>query len=457
VTGGTGAAAKLEEIERANLFLVPLDSTRRWYRYHHLFGELLRHELGRSAEPELVATLHRRACAWHRDAGSVPEAIQHATAAGDVAEAVELIAEHWLGFFNRGELATVAGWLDALPPETAAGDARLAVARVWLALDLGRLEEADRWLAAAERGIDEGPATAGADGLASGVALLRALHRYKTGDVGRALVAARRAVELEREETPFWRTVASCVIGVTLYWRGSTGEAQAMLDEALRLAERDGNRLATMYALGYLAAIRSGRGEPDEADRLLERTAALVQDDPGVGKHFVAMMAHLVRSRRLEQQEQLVRAANEAARGVELARRGAGRVEIGYALLALAAIHHADGDAEKAGRLLRESRRTLDGCADPGMLAGLVAGAERRIGRARRTRVRQLPGEGEPLTERELAVLRLLPSGMSQREIGATLYVSQNTVKTHTRGIYRKLQASSRSEAVARARDAGLL
>jgi LuxR family maltose regulon positive regulatory protein len=134
-----------------------------------------------------------------------------------------------------------------------------------------------------------------------------------------------------------------------------------------------------------------------------------------------------------------------------------GRVEIGYALLALAAIHHADGDAEKAGRLLRESRRTLDGCADPGMLAGLVAGAERRIGRARRTRVRQLPGEGEPLTERELAVLRLLPSGMSQREIGATLYVSQNTVKTHTRGIYRKLQASSRSEAVARARDAGLL
>jgi LuxR family maltose regulon positive regulatory protein len=204
VTGRTGAAAELEAIERANLFLVPLDSTRRWYRYHHLFGELLRHELGRSEEPELVATLHRRACAWHRDAGSVPEAIQHATAAGDVAEAVELIAEHWLGFFNRGELATVAGWLDALPPETVAGDARLAVARVWLALDLGRLEEADRWLAAAERGIDEGRATAGAAGLASGVALLRALHRYKTGDVGRALVAARWAVEL--------RLSSSCIL-----------------------------------------------------------------------------------------------------------------------------------------------------------------------------------------------------------------------------------------------------
>jgi ATP/maltotriose-dependent transcriptional regulator MalT len=456
VTGRADSAVKLEEIERDNLFLVPLDSTRRWYRYHHLFGELLRHELRRS-EPELVATLHRRASAWHRDAGSPHEAIHHATGAGDVDEAVELIARWWLWCFNRGELATVAGWLDALPPQMVTGDPRLAVARVWLALDAGRLDEAERWLGDAERGLSAGRARDGDGAPASGIALMRALHRYKTGDVGQALVSARRAVELEPEGTPFWRTVAACVIGVTRYWSGDAREAEGALDDALRLADGDGNRLAASYALGYLASIQLERGEGAAAGSLLERTAALVRDDAGVGEHFTAMMGHLARSGRLERQGRLAEAAEEAARGVELARRGAGQVELGYALLALAEIRHAQGDADQARALLLESRRTVDGCADPGILAGLVAAAEHRAEVARRRRVGAATSADERLTERELAVLRLLPSGMSQREIGAALYLSQNTVKTHTRGIYRKLRASSRSEAVARARAAGLL
>ena len=205
VTGGSDSATVLEEIERANLFLVPLDATRTWYRYH-LFGELLRHEL-RRREPELEATLHRRASAWHRAEGSVPEAIQHAVSAGDIGQARELIAEHWLGFFNRGEPATVAGWLDALPERAVARDSRLAVARVWLALDLGRPGEAGEWLERAERGLRHG----WAPGLESGIALLRAVHRFKIGDVGQAMAAARRAVELERDGVPFCaRSRRSC-------------------------------------------------------------------------------------------------------------------------------------------------------------------------------------------------------------------------------------------------------
>jgi LuxR family transcriptional regulator, maltose regulon positive regulatory protein len=456
VTGRADSAVKLEEIERDNLFLVPLDSTRRWYRYHHLFGELLRHELRRS-EPELVATLHRRASAWHRDAGSPHEAVHHAIGAGDVEEAAELIARWWLWCFNRGELATVEGWLDALPPQTVTGDPRLAVARVWLALDAGRLDEAERWLGDAERGGAAGRARDGAGAPSAGIALLRALHRFKTGDVGQALLTARRAVELEPEAPPFWRTVAACVIGVTRYWSGDAGEAHGALHDALRLADGDGNRLAASYTLGYLAAIQADRGAPGEAGSLLERAASLVRDDAGVGEHFTAMMVHLTRSGRLQRQGRLAAAAEEAARGVELARRGAGQVELGYALLTLAELRHAQGDAEQAGSLLLESRRTVDGCADPGILAGLVAAAEQRVDRARRGRAGTAASAGERLTERELAVLRLLPSGMSQREIGAALFLSQNTVKTHTRGIYRKLRASSRSEAVARARTAGLL
>jgi LuxR family maltose regulon positive regulatory protein len=456
VAGGSGSAAVLEEIERANLFLVPLDATRTWYRYHHLFGELLRHELRRS-EPELVATLHRRASAWYRAAGSIADAIQHAIGAGDVDETRELVVEYWLGFFNRGELATVAGWLDALPRQAVAGDPRLAVARVWLALDLGRLGEAGEWLDRAERGLAEGRAGADAAGLASGVALLRAVHRFKTGNVGQALVAARRAVELEQEGAPFWRTVASVLIGVTLYWRGAADDAGPVLEAALRLAEADGNRLAETYALGYLAAVHAGRRAAAAADRLLARAAALMEGDPAAGEHFVAMMVHLVRAGRLEQQGRPGDAAGEAERGVELARRGAGLVERCYATLQLAGIRQRQGDLEAARTLVAESRRTLDGCADPGMLAGLVAAAERSVAPATPRRPAHLPAPGEDLTERELDVLRLLPSGMTQREIGATLFLSENTVKTHTRGVYRKLAASTRDEAVANARAAGLL
>ena len=457
VTERAGSSAALEEIERANLFLVPLDSTRTWYRYHHLFGELLKHELRRS-QPELVAVLHGRASAWFRAAGAIPEAIQHAISAGALEQARQLIAEHWLGFFNRGELATVSGWLDALPRQAVAGDPRLAVAKVWLALDLGRPGEAGEWLERAERGLAEDRAESAAPGLASGIALLRAVHRFKTGDVGQALAAARRAAELEREEAPFWRTVAWVLIGVTLYWRGMADEAGSALQDALRLAEADGNRLAETYALGYLAAVHAGRGAAAAADGLLARVEELVEGDPAAGEHFVAMMAHLVRAGRLEREGRSADAVRQAERGMELAGRGAGLVERCFAGLELAGLRlRQEGDPEAVRELVAESRRILAGCPDPGMLAGLVAAAERSVAPAGRSRPVHQPLAGEPLTERELAVLRLLPSGMTQREIGATLFLSENTVKTHTRGIYRKLAASGRDEAVARARSAGLL
>ena len=109
-----GSASVLETIERDNLFVVPLDMSRRWYRYHHLFGELLRAELHRS-EPDLVAGLHRRAAAWFEAEGLIDEAVRHLVAAGDIAASADLIAADWVNEFNGGGLSTVSGWLDLLP------------------------------------------------------------------------------------------------------------------------------------------------------------------------------------------------------------------------------------------------------------------------------------------------------------------------------------------------------
>ena len=174
VTGGSGSQRILEEMERANLFLVRLDTRRRWYRYHQLFGELLRHELDR-AEPGLAAVLHRRASQWHQAHGNLAEAIGHAISAGDLAGARELIASGWHACFNEGLVETVESWLDRLPPEIVADDARLCLVRAWLARNLGRLE----------RGRAVGPGRGG--GHAAGPAA----GRDHLGRVGRLHAAGR--------------------------------------------------------------------------------------------------------------------------------------------------------------------------------------------------------------------------------------------------------------------------
>jgi LuxR family maltose regulon positive regulatory protein len=430
-----GSAAMLRQIERANLFLVPLDARREWYRYHHLFRELLMHEL-RQVEPELVPELHRRASAWHRDADAIPDAIHHALACGDEIEAGGLIAAHWNAFFNQGRLATVAAWLDSLPPAAVIGDPRLAIARAWLALDEGLLDQVEFWIEAAE---DRSSSETRVE-----TAVLRAVFDFKVGDLGGAAVAADEALALAPEDAVFPRTAAGCVSGICRYWSGEPERAVEILTRTIELGRSAGNDLAAAYALGYLALVEADRERLRAAEELASR--ALEQSaEPGFEHHFVTMVAHLAQAKVHLHRRDLVEAEAAAERAVARALRGAGQLELAAAQLSLAEVRRRRGVDAEADALIREAEALLAQCRDPGILAALV----RRAG-----------APEEPLadlTERERAVLRLLDTGLSQREIGGTLYVSVNTVKTHTRGIFRKLHASNRREAVDRARARGLL
>jgi LuxR family maltose regulon positive regulatory protein len=430
----------LAEIERSNLFLVALDNRREWYRYHHLFGRLLQLELER-AEPELVPELHRRACEWCRAEGHVGDAIHHAAAAGDLETASDLIADNWMGFFNHGRLATVAAWLDALPVETVETDRRLAVARAWLALDRARLDEAGQWIATAE-GVASGE-------LESEVAVLGAVHRFKIGDVGAARAAAERAIALES----FSATAASCILGITLHLSGSHAQASTELSRAVGLAREEGNQLGAAYALGYQALIDASAGRLEAAEEAAD--AALGEGtEPGFAQHFVLTIAHLAQAELNKARGHAAAAEEHAARALELSRRGAGRLELAAALIALAEARQAGGDVGAAGELLAEASELLDRCPDPAGLAGRLGDASRRFARPRRSRDLALRDE---LSDRELAVLRLLPSSLSAREIGNELFVSLNTVKTHIKAIYRKLGATSRDDAVERGRQLHLI
>jgi LuxR family maltose regulon positive regulatory protein len=450
-----GSRERLEQLERSNLFLVPLDSRREWYRYHHLFAELLLHEL-RLTEPALEAELHRRARAWYRDHGFPSEAIRHALLAGEATEAGELIALNWNTFFNLGRLATVTGWLDALPREAVANDPRLCIARAWLALDLGRVADVDGWIDAAERAIPPGTPGNGSALIRSETSLLRTVYRFKIGDIGPAQAAARATLELAPAEASFARTAAHCVLGITLYFSGDVDQAVDVLHEAVRLARSAGNDLAASYALGYLSVIHAERMELQAAEELAS-TALHLSDEPGFGEHFVTMMAHLGLAKVRSRQGSLEEAETAASRALGLGLRGAGRIEITSALLTLAEIRSEAGAAAPSRALLKKARLELAKCPDARLLAQHLGTAERRLRAAPRRAVSRDAVATEELTGRELAVLRLLGTDLSQREIGAELYVSINTVKTHTRTIFRKLRASSRGEAVERARALELL
>ena len=401
VTRMEGSAVRLRELERRNLFTMAVDPQREWYRYHPVFADVLRRELVR-AEPEQVGELHARAATWcAREGCAIPDAISHALAAQDIDGAAELIAANWQFFFNRGWLDTVAQWLRALPEDVVRADTRLWLARIWTALDVGALDEAEPWLEQASQ--DDATRRAWAD-------VLRAIHGFKAGDIAGARAAAERVHPGAEEAPGFLRTAAALARGVTAFWQGDRAAAQPEFEAGRQLAAADGNVLAQQYALGYLALDATERRAWDDARRLVGEVDALVEREPAIAEHFTAMIAALARSRLAVHDGSADDAETQRRRAVELSTRGAGAPEI-------------------------------------------AAASERG---PRPTRPRRVSDRDE-LSDGELRVLRLLPGELSLREIGAELFVSLNTVKTHTRNIYAKLGSGSRAEAVARARELGLL
>jgi LuxR family maltose regulon positive regulatory protein len=446
VLGGDGAAEQLDAIRRENLFLVGLDESGTWFRYHHLFAELLRHELARIAPGE-TPQLHARASEWHERHGQPAEAIEHSLAGGDADRASRLVAAHWNDVFNRGELGTVGRWLDALPAGAVAGHPELCTAGAWLALDGGHLDDVGRWIDAADAALAGWPDD---EELAAGVDVLHAVHDFKLGRLGAAAEAAESVLRRRLDAPAFPHTVGNLILAAARHWHG-VADPEPPLVRALELARAEGNELAVAYASGYHAAVEAGRGDRWAAeDRLAAAHAQL--ELPGVREHFVTSLARLAAAEIALDSGDLALAEAHAGAAVELADRGGGLPERAAARLALARARHARGGSAAGRPLVEEARRMLARCPDPGRLALDVDRTERAL---RRTPGRPAHELGD-LTDRELAVARLLRSELTLREIAGALRVSQNTVKTHLRGIYRKLDATTRDEAVARGRALGL-
>jgi LuxR family maltose regulon positive regulatory protein len=445
-----GSAALLGELERSNLFLVPLDDRREWYRYHQLFADLLRLQLG-AREPALVPVLHRRAAAWHQAAGHIDEAIGHATAAGEFGQAGALIAQHWLGSWRGGRRATVARWLQGLPPEAIAADPPVAFVAAWIGGFSGASkQQTDRWLAAVQDQAWEGGLPEGINSLAFGAALTQAALVFD--DVGHTLWAARRALELAGPEPSPFHWMAQTALGQALYLSGHWAEARPGLEELVRVVAPSAQPFAVLTALAVLSLI-AGDNDDDRTAATLARRAAEVAQAQGLIAEPLSGIVHLAKGRVLLRQGELAEAEVQLGRALELFGIDSMGVHRAFALLLLASVRHGRGELPSARALVDQARELVEQSADPGMLPALLEQTETALGARPRRRVQV----DAPLTERELAVLRLLPTRLSNQEIGRELYVSPNTVRSHVQAIYRKLEVSSRAEAVTQARQLGLL
>src|SRR5262245_31733867 len=445
-----GSALPLRELERSNLFLVPLDDHRQWYRYHHLFAQLLRLELA-SREPALLPVLHRRAAAWHRQAGNLEEAVHHASAAGDFAESAALIARHWLTFWRRGQRATVTRWLDGLPDEAIMSDPPVAYVAAWIRGYSGASkQETEGWLAAVEDAGWEGALPDGVSSLAFGANLARAALLFD--DVGRSAAAGRRALELAGPKSlPFW-WMAQAALGQALYLSGRSAETRPQLEELVGRVSALDQPVAVVVALAVLSLIASDQDD-DRSAMAFARHAAGTTDTQGLSAEPLCGLAYAALGRALARQGELAEAEVQLERALGPLGIDSMLLPRAFALLLLAPVRRGRGDLAGARVLVEQARELIERSADPGSLPALLEQAGRTPAPAPRRRVEA----AVPLTERELTVLRLLPTRLSSREIGRELHVSVNTVRSHIQTVYRKFGVTTRAEAVAHARELGLL
>ena len=442
VVGRRDSAEMLAALERGNLFVVPLDAERRWFRYHMLFRAMLVRQLERHA-PEAVADLHRRASAWFSDRGDIHGTIEHAISAGDVHVAADALRRHWLALYSGGQATELIGWIDRLPAETLAGYPELALARAGVARAMGRLDEVDPWLDRAERLAHEARDEGERRELLAGVARQRAMRRLSLADVGEAVRFARTAVALRPDESS--EAVSErFFLAVCLFWTGSTRECETLLRAYLDAVEPGDQDVRRVFALALLAIAHAARGELERAGLLAEESL-LTSVKRGLSEHPPTEMVYVASG--------IVRLARDDVEGAEerlehaatLARRGGDRIEIAQSLLWLGRCRARAGDAGGAADALDAARAQLERARVPGLVR-LERALEAELGEVGAEPV--VAQDGRSLTDAELRALELLPGNLTYRQIAERLGLEPDVV----RAIRRKLGAVTRDEAVAAAR-----
>jgi LuxR family maltose regulon positive regulatory protein len=318
LTEDKGGERVLQDLEQANAFVVSLDGSRSWFRYHQMFAGLLQLELRRAASDE-VAALHRTAADWLAEHGYSVEAIRHAQAAGDWGLAAGLLADHWPGLHLDGQAATTHELLAGFPPSVRAVDAGLAAVAAADELAYGSLEAAERYLGLAERGTASGPDARGVQAQLL-LGIVRLLVVRQRGDLPTVAEEVQRLEVLaEAPDTTQpalgqdLRALTLIGLGITEVWTGRFQEAELHLKRGVALARRIGRPFLEFTGLAHLAPVEMFQSYPRAAERsrqaieLAERHGWA--SDPAVGTACMALGTMLTWQGRLDEAEPWVQRA----------------------------------------------------------------------------------------------------------------------------------------------------
>ena len=449
VLGREDSAAVLAELERSNMFLVALNGEGDWYRYHHLFGELLQMEL----EREQARELRRRAAAWCRAHGLIEDAIEYAAAAEDAETVAKLLIEHDREFVWGGRIGQLLGWVRWLPPELLLEHPSLPAAGAFATAMLARPEvDVQRLLAVAERARRERPQL-WSPYLEGVVEVTRAMA-IERGDVGAAVEHAHRAVAAARAGADALIVGVLAILSQALFFAGDLDESRRIAMQAVERPEAPDRPEGYIASLGLLSLVDAEQGRTEGAEAWARQAISFAHQRFQASSWRVSL-AHLGLALACAGMGRLDEAEREALRGERLRRSPQPTVGHAHALLVLAQVRVARSRLDQAASDLKRAREAIAEFRDAGRLPTIAAAIEQDLATAR-ANPRNLDMVEEP-SAAELAVLQYLAVGLSRREIGARLYISLNTVKTHIRELYRKLGASSRADAVARAKALGLI
>ena len=415
VTAQPNSQTILENLEGANLFILPLDNERRWYRYHHLFADLLAHRLKQTYRKE-VPELHRRASIWHKSEGYIQDAIRHAKAAGDEAGVVEILEEHWQDIVHQGEIVELRRLLDSLGPGTIKHSAPLGMAYCWIHVFSGDND----------------------------------LIPKHINDI-RALLNA--TTESEGDQQPMRMAVIPSLVetmeaSVALN-NGLPQRAKTHAQKAISLIPTNANlttRQLLYGAAGYRLAYASKElGEYEQACTLFLEGLEMLQAS---GNYLGASATVLQIVSMYQQLGRIEEGLTLCADALDyMAKHGWEKTPpSGMLNIILAGLQVDSGDMENAQSNLAFGRDLVKPINSVSIQT-VVIDVERKLNHNAQSRQPLV----EPLSPREIEVLDMIAKGHSNREIGESLFLALDTVKGHNRNIYSKLGVKNRTQAVNKA------
>lgn len=336
----------LEYLEQSNLFIVPLDDERRWYRYHHLFADLLRNFLQKKIGTPGVAGLHRRAADWFEQQGLVAEAMSHALAAGDAERAARLVEQNAQTLLSRSEMTTLLSWLDALPAELVRSQPQLFLFQAWALTLTGQLDAVEAYLQEGERQPGE-------------VAAIRASVAYLRRDMPQAIALFRQALETLPEENSFLRGAVALSLGIAYSWTGQVTQAGQALRQASAISQASSNWHVALTALWNLAQLQIEQGRLRGAAELCRQALELAQQSqqenqplpPATGGACVSLGALLY------EQNDLEGAAAQLEAGIKLGEQGVDLAILVLGYLGLARLRRVQADLKGALELANQAEQ----------------------------------------------------------------------------------------------------